>query len=121
MTGEHFDLQICSLARKHHEASCRSFAHVFHHRNTICIAPAFNKLPAEFRAGILLHELGHLSYEHSERHSERDADAMGFTLSGIQIHRRTYRGARNLEVISARDLPRAWRFISQHVLLRYGA
>jgi hypothetical protein len=108
-------LRMCSLARKHHSSSCRSFAHVFHYRNSICVVPAFSELPLRFRAGILLHELGHLEFDSSEKHSEDDADRMGYLISGVPVQRLNYRAAKNLEVVAPRDLQRALRFLRERI------
>lgn len=55
-----YKLKICEQANKEHAKSKRQYAHVFHKKNTICIADAFYDLPTKHRIGIQLHEIGHL-------------------------------------------------------------
>jgi len=50
----------CKLADAEHKEEPRIFAHVFHHKDVICVCKAFDKLPIENKTGILWHELGHL-------------------------------------------------------------
>lgn len=51
---------LCEMADKDHEREDRVYAHVFHHPWTICVCDRFEDLPDEHKAGILLHEFGHL-------------------------------------------------------------
>jgi len=109
-----YHLALCRTAVKHHQLSKRAFAHIFHKPNTICVAPEFVDLPETYQAGILLHELGHAASSAGDEpysHSEHDADRAAFEISGIVIRRRTYRGAKNLEVIASEDLAPASRFL----------
>jgi hypothetical protein len=112
-------LQKCNLAKRHNQSACRSFAHVFHKPNVICLAPEFETLPDCFKVGILLHELGHLAYRADEPHTEKDADFMGYVLSGVKIDRMSYHSARgiarNLECVSLRDVGDAMQFISTQI------
>lgn len=111
-------LQQCRLAKQHHRASCRQFAHVFHKPNVICLAPEFADLPAAYQAGILLHEFGHLTYREDERHTEKDADTMAYVLSGVRIQREDFLSdqglARNLEYVAPPYLSAAIRFITEN-------
>jgi hypothetical protein len=52
----------------------RAYAHVDHHDSVICVAHAFDELPAEFQAGILLHEVGHLLDDGDTEPSEHEME-----------------------------------------------
>ena len=107
-------VQICPLAKKHHNESARQFAHVFHRKNTICVTPEFYELPQIYQVGIMLHEIGHLELAHDPKHTEKMADNYVENFTGIHIQRRTYRGLRNLESVKMMDLPAALRFLRQY-------
>jgi hypothetical protein len=115
MNNKKITLEFCDLAEKHHCQRHRQFAHVFHRAGVICISRAFFDLPQAYQAGILLHEFGHLSYAGHEEHTEEEADMMGFILSGIQIHRRTYHGLKALEWVRPADKGRALDFLRKHL------
>lgn len=106
---------LCRMAETDHACSARAFAHVFHLKDTICVAPAFYDLPDTFKTGILLHELGHMSYSKEEEHSEFEADTMGFLLSGVAIERRRYHSARHLEYVKPSDLAKVKAFLRRYV------
>ena len=113
-----FEIRPCPLARLHHGQSIRSYAHVFHRRNTICVTPHFYDLPQGFQVGILLHELGHIALANI-RHSEEQADNIASVLSGVTVRRRVYsfpgtgEKARNLEYVRKADIGAALRFIRE--------
>lgn len=107
-------VQLCPLAKKHHQESPRQFAHVFHRRDTICVTPEFYNLPQLYRLGILLHECGHLNL-FSRGHSEQEADEMAEIISAVPIHRRTFRGMKNLEHVANKDRGRAMDFLRKNL------
>jgi hypothetical protein len=107
-------VRMCERAELEHEENSRQFAHVFHHPNEICVAHQFYDLPQIYRAGILLHELGHLAWD-GQKHNEGDADRMAFYLSGVKVLRRAYRGHRRLEVIQTADMGAAVRYLRKHL------
>ena len=102
-------VKLCPLAKKHHEKSNRQFAHVFHHRNTICVTPEFYDLPKGYQVGILLHEIGHTLIGPT-RQSEQDADD-AIWKNGINIVRKNYRGMKNLEYVRTTDMKAALEFL----------
>lgn len=53
-------IKICPVADKDHKISKRNYAHVFHYKNTICVAHDYIHLPMNYWSGILAHEIGHL-------------------------------------------------------------
>lgn len=105
-----YKIRVCALAKKEHESCSRCFAHVFHKKNTICVARSVFDLPTEYLAGILLHELGHLCFN-GLLHSERDADDEGGWLAGVRIERKTYRGKKRLEFVRTGELKKALRVL----------
>lgn len=107
-------VRLCPLAKKHHMEWNRQFAHVFHRRDTICVAPEFYNLPQRYRLGILLHECGHIDL-FSKGHSEQEADEMAEIISGVPIHRRTFRGMKNLEYVAKADQAQAMAFLRVHL------
>ena len=107
-------LRLCRQAQQEHRQSCRQFAHVFHVENRICVTPEFYELPQTYRMGILLHELGHIALQ-SHDHSEAQADEIVFIMSGVRLHRRTYRGMKRLECIERAQTTRARRFITENI------
>lgn len=114
-----YKLKLCPLARQHHAESARQFAHVFHRSNTICITPEFHDLPQSYRLGILLHELGHIAMTYKTKpHSEAEADAMIEIISGVHIHRRTYRGLKRLECVERAQMSKAGQFIAENIQAR---
>ena len=76
-------IEHCKIADKHHKQDKRNYAHTYHYADTICIAKAFNRLPDNFKWGIILHELGHLA----GAHKEPEADKLAYELYGIRIYR----------------------------------
>jgi hypothetical protein len=108
-------LHLCDLAEEHHHCDARSFAHVFHRKNQICINTAFYRLPDTYQAGILLHELGHMALEEEGRHTEADADRMGYYLSGVPVRRRYFAGMKRLECVHSADLRQAKEFLLANI------
>lgn len=108
-------VRLCPLAKKHHLESPRQFAHVFHRRDTICVTPEFYNLPQRYRLGILLHECGHFALIDSGNHEESEADSMASYISGVPIHRRTFRGMKNLEYVAKADQARALAFLRNNL------
>lgn len=54
-------VEYCSEIDQQRQAGDeRAYAHVDHHPDVICVAHAFDELPADNQVGILLHEVGHL-------------------------------------------------------------
>jgi hypothetical protein len=107
---------MCRQAKAEHDASCRQFAHVFHKKNIICVAPEFYDLPQSYRMGILLHEIGHLECDIDYiGHTEQEADDMAYILSDVRIARRTYRGAHRLECVKRSDYGKALDFLRKHI------
>ena len=107
-------LRTCPQAQLEHAKSRRQFAHVFHEPNQICVAPEFYDLPDTYKAGILLHELGHLAHG-DKPHSESDAHLVGSVISGVKIHRRTLGRMKKLETVRREDLEKAMRFLKEHI------
>ncbi len=90
-------IRYCSTADTEHKKSVRQFAHTGHYANTICLARSFKQLPANFRKGILAHEMGHLHYG-KKRHTEKDADKV------FGVTRRNYGPAKRLEYKNPRSV-----------------
>ena len=63
----------------------RSLMHVGHKRGTVCAIPACNRLPANFLAGLFLHEFGHLG----SGGGELEADRWILDTFGIRIYYKT--------------------------------
>lgn len=63
-------------------AEKRSYAHVNHKPNTICVAGDFFDLPLHYQKGILFHEIGHLLTRGGDEH---DADKFMFDNFDIEI------------------------------------
>lgn len=85
----------CKDADRDHRTSIRQYAHVGHRKNVICVAKAFYKLPEKIRAGLVLHELGHLA----GATGEKQADRLATKLFGIKVKRVNSKYGRNLETI----------------------
>ena len=111
-------LVICPMAARHNAKAARQFAHVFHVKNSICIAPKMLDLPPEFIAGILLHEIGHLALVDTDSHTETDADRFGFYLSGVKVYRRNLGNKKNLECVRKADLKPAFAFLRRYVNIK---
>lgn len=109
-------IELCNLAEQYHCESARSYAHVFHRKNVICVTPEFTELAQTYQAGILLHELGHLQYRVDESHTEKDADIVGGALAGVEILRRTDAHHRNLEYVRKDQVGRALDYIRAHTI-----
>jgi hypothetical protein len=89
-------IEHCSDADYEHARSIRQYAHTFHRGpDVICVAKAYFGLPPHLRAGIFLHELGHLA----GGDSEDDADVLAEFLSGIRIRRIDTQYGRDLESV----------------------
>jgi hypothetical protein len=103
----------CAEATDRHAVSARSYAHVGHRRQVICVAHAFFVLPPSYRYGILLHELGHLALlkKGIDAHTETDADIAGGELAGVSILRRPYQDQKRIEYVSALELSRARHYV----------
>jgi hypothetical protein len=76
-------IKVCREADLEHEKSARQYAHVFHHKNVICVAHAFEKLPDCWALAILLHEVGHLLAGY--RGNEAAANVAVTDASGVPI------------------------------------
>jgi len=76
-------IRRCPQAQDEHGRSRRQYAHTFHLYNSICVADAFDSLPDEHKAAILLHELGHLVA--GPRASEAEADSVVEEITGVKI------------------------------------
>lgn len=85
----------CKDSDKDHAKSIRQYAHVGHKPNVICVAKAFYKLPSKIRAGLILHELGHLA----GADGEQQADRLATKLFGIKVRRINSKYGHNLETI----------------------
>lgn len=109
-----YKLKLCPLAKKHHQESTRSFAHVFHLPKTICLTPEFYNLPQGYQLGILVHEFGHLALGRKQ-HTEEAADRRGSLIANALVIRKTYRGMKNLEYIRRQDTKKAWEFLDRFI------
>lgn len=109
-----FKIRLCPRAHNEHRASTRQFAHTLHRPGVVCVAPAFYDLPAEFQAGILIHELGHIALA-GQKHNEHQADIMGSIISNVEITRRPYGKLKNLEYVEPTDLQTAREFLTRYV------
>lgn len=92
----------CNDADDEHRESFRQFMHTNHRRHLICYASAAESLPSSFKAGLLVHEIGHLALimlgyrdsENAESHTEDQANVMGYWLTGLPVF---WRGEKRLE------------------------
>jgi len=95
-------LQHCGKAEADHKRKKRWYAHTNHVADVICICRAFENLGDEQRAGILMHEFGHLFCERFPRlypkNNDDNADAACENEFNIPI----YYDDDDLEVV---DLP----------------
>lgn len=72
-------LKICKVADKDHKESLRQYAHVYHKKDVICVAPSFFRLPLEHQTGLIAHEVGHLlAGESEDREYKADEAANSF-------------------------------------------
>ncbi len=78
----------CRLADQDHAALRRSYAHVGHRPNTICVAHAYWGLPYSYQLGIFWHEVGHLLLSRRPVHSEAQADQEVLKQLGIRVRYR---------------------------------
>lgn len=78
----------CRLADQDHAASRRSYAHVGHRPNTVCVAHAYWGLPYSYQLGIFWHEVGHLLLSRRPVHSEVQADERVREEFGIRVRYR---------------------------------
>ncbi len=106
-------VHVCAEIRRERRCSSRAYAHTYHFRRTICIAPELLELPERFRWAILLHELGHLGL--AEPHTEQQADAAGAIIGKVPILRADHGTARNLETVHPRDVARARSVVHRFV------
>lgn len=106
-------LKLCQLADQEHADAQRQYAHTLHHRNTICVARAFWKIPIEIQLGLLLHELGHLI--DPDEDSELWIDRLASRTFGIHIHRVDTPYGNNLEYIASRNVRTAIDVLAEHI------
>lgn len=99
-------VRTCRDAASDHRCDARAYAHVFHRRGVICVAPSLLRLPLNYSLAIILHELGHLKLG-VNRGTECAADRAGARLARVSIQRRTYGKQHRLEFLPSRDLARA--------------
>lgn len=113
-------IRICPIADKDHKISKRNYAHVFHHKNTICVAEEFKILPIEYWSGILAHEIGHLltgmkgcnKFEDIE--CEIAADKAFTKKSGIKILYKDSSYGKSLQCIDKKDIMKLDKFLDKY-------
>ncbi len=89
-------VEHCAEADREHRRNRRQYAHTFHRGDdVICVAEAYFGLPSRIKAGIFLHELGHLA----GADGESEADALAEALSGVAIRRVDTPYGANLETV----------------------
>jgi hypothetical protein len=108
-----YRVEICPVADTEHLKSKRQYAHTYHHDNVICVANAFCGLPLENRAGIMLHEVGHLVA--GPKAGEKKTNDVIEQKTGVRIDYRDGVGGKQLEWISQSDLGKATDFMSGYV------
>lgn len=69
-------VEYCSEIDADRAFDSRAYAHVDHHPSVICVAHAFDELPADHQAGILLHEVGHLLCDEEDEAGPISADEL---------------------------------------------
>lgn len=104
-------IRECRLANEDHVKARRQYAHVGHHKGTICIARAFWELPGEHFFGILAHEIGHLI---SPDDGEDEANEAMFEQFRIKVKYKDSRWGENLEYLGPKDMERFKKLFVAH-------
>lgn len=103
-------IATCRVANEDHAERLRQYAHVAHHRDVICVAEDFFKLPAGHQAGILAHEIGHML---GDTDSEEEADRQANTAFGIRIRYHSTKWGRELEWLPRSDVDWFYQFVKR--------
>ena len=91
----------CPELKRDHAARPRIFAHAFHkQKQSVCLHPDFRRLPLAKRAGILIHEIGHVCAGPGDAAEVRADDWVREHL-GIEIR---YDPTDTLEFLDTQDL-----------------
>jgi hypothetical protein len=96
-----FKIRECPLAKSDHKKDKRLYAHVDHHKDTICVAKAIWRLPEKHFYAIFAHEIGHLI---SPKKGEAEANEAMHKAYGITIRYKDSKWGDNLEYLDPKDI-----------------
>lgn len=114
-------IKICPVANRDHKIDKRNYAHVFHHKDIICVADDYIHLPMDHWSGILAHEIGHLLtgkdyFRLDSIECERAADKAINDKAGIKIKYKNSMHGHSLQYLSNKDIAIFDKFLDDYDL-----